>query len=335
MGEKNRSFAQNIRAPLVTFLQKSKISGIKSVLGVHNHRKTTCERVIFMRSYYTERDGDGDFFYTDLAIERRRADTDIKGVEYTSSECDAGVWECVRIFSEEGARNIGRPCGKYFTFTTGRMDLLGEEEIEDATEEIAKLLCRAVDDAGAVPERILVAGLGNRNLTPDSIGPKAAEIVSPTLHIKEFDGEMFESLDCSEIAVIVPGVTAESGLEATDVIRGVSRRILPDLIIAVDAIATRSVERLGTTVQISDTGIFPGSGVGNQRCALNEDTVGVPVIAVGVPTVIDSRAFSKVSDQELESPSAMMVAPREINEIASAAARIIGGGVNRAFGIYE
>ena len=288
-----------------------------------------------MRSYYTDRKEKEAHLYTDLAVERRRADSNIRGVEYTSSECDSGIWECVRIFSEEGARSIGRPCGKYFTLNTGRMDLLGDDEIEDATEEIAKKLCEAVDGVGVIPERILIAGLGNRSLTPDSVGPKAAEIVKPTLHIKDFDEEMFDALSCSEIAVICPGVTAESGLEATEIIRGVSRRIMPDLIIAIDAIATRSVERLGTTLQISDTGLFPGSGVGNNRSALTEDTLGIPVISVGIPTVIDSRVFSMGStlNQKVSDSEAMLVAPKEIDEITSVAARIIGGAINQAFGI--
>ena len=141
---------------------------------------------------------------------------------------------------------------------------------------------------------------------------------------------MFDALECSEIAVLCPGVTAESGLEATEVVRGVCRRIMPDVVIAVDAIATRSVERLGSTVQISDTGLFPGSGVGNSRAAMTEDTLGIPIIAVGVPTVIDSRIFG--NDVMLDG-EAMLVAPKEIDEITTVAARIVGGAINQAFGI--
>jgi spore protease len=288
-----------------------------------------------MRRYYTDRKEKEAHFYTDLAVERRRADTNVRGIEYTSSECVSGIWECIRIFSEEGARSIGRPCGRYSTLNTGRMDLLGEEEIDDATEEIAKKLCETADGLGVIPDRILVAGLGNRNLTPDSAGPKAAAIVKPTLHIKSFDEEMFDALDCSEIAVISPGVTGESGIETADIIRSVSRKIMPDFIIAIDAIATRSADRLGTTIQISDTGLFPGSGVGNNRSALTEDTLGIPVISVGVPTVIDSRIFSlgENLNQKITDGDAMLVAPKEIDEITSVAARIIGGAVNQAFGI--
>lgn len=287
-----------------------------------------------MRSYFTDRKEDKASMFTDLAVERRRADPEVRGVEYRSSECSVGIWECVKISSDEGARSIGRPKGRYDTLSTGRMDLLSEDEIDDATEEIAKKLCESIDGTSAIPERLLIVGLGNRNLTPDSVGPKAASIVKPTLHIKAFDEEMFESLECSEIAVIAPGVTAESGLESSEIIKGVSRRILPDAIIAVDAIATRSVERLGSTVQISDTGLFPGGGIGNSRNAITEDSLGIPVIAIGVPTVIDSRIFGLTDGAKFKPEGeAMMVSPKEIDEITTNAARIIGGAINQAFGI--
>ncbi len=284
-----------------------------------------------MRRYYTERSGKDADIYTDLAIERRRADTDIAGVEYKSSESDGGIWESIRIYSEEGARSIGRPMGRYDTLNTGRMDLLAEDEMYDAQNEVAKKLCELFDRASIIPDRILVCGLGNRKLTPDSIGPKAASEVKATLHIKDFDENMFDALECSEIAVITPGVTAESGLDASVMIKGVSERLKPDAILLIDAIATVSDERLGSTVQISDTGLFPGGGVGNSRCELSRTTLGIPTIAIGVPTVIDSRVFgSSASDRKRES---MLVSPKEIDEICEVGARIIGGAVNQAFGI--
>lgn len=287
-----------------------------------------------MRKYFTDRKEKSASLYTDLAIERRRTELDVEGVAYTSKETEGGIWECIRIFSEEGAKSIGRPIGHYDTLNTGRLDLLGEDEIDYATEEIAKKLCEAVDGVNTPPERILVVGLGNSKLTPDSTGPKSAAIVKPTLHIKNFDEATFISLACSEIAVLTPGVTADSGIDSADIVRGVARRVMPDIIIAVDSIATRSAERLGATVQISDTGLFPGSGVGNHRSSLNEDTLGVPVIAIGVPTVIDSRVFAQSEyDDKKISGEAMLVSPKEIDEITDVAARIIGGAINQAFGI--
>lgn len=290
------------------------------------------ERDENMRNYYAHRKENHPSFYTDLAIERRRADTALDGVEYKSYECDGGIWECVRVYSEAGAKSIGRPFGRYDTLNTGRMDLLSEERIDDAIEAVAKKLCLMFDRCAISPERILAVGLGNRNLTPDSVGPKAAAIIKPTMQIKEFDEDMFSALECSEIAVLTPGVFSESGLDSAEIVKGVARQISPDVIIAIDAIATGSAERLGSTVQISDTGIFPGSGIGNSKQPLSFESIGVPVIAIGVPTVIDSRIFSGSLNPKAEEEP-MLVAPREIDEITNVAARIIGEAVNQAFGI--
>ncbi|MBO7304717.1 MAG: GPR endopeptidase [Clostridia bacterium] len=272
--------------------------------------------------------------YTDLAVERRRADLSVSGVHYTSAESDGGLWECVEITTAEGAKSIGRPIGRYDTLNTGRMDLLCEAGIYDATEEVAKKLCEMVEKSDAVPERILVVGLGNRELTPDSVGARAAESVRPTMHIKAFDENTFYSLDCSEIAVIKPGVTADSGIETAEIVRGVCRKIMPDLVIAVDSVATASEERLGSSIQICDTGIHPGGGIGNLRSAITREALGIPVIAIGVPTVIDSRVFAikKGADAPFGSEG-MMVAPKEIDDIVRVAARVIGDGINQAFGI--
>lgn len=267
-------------------------------------------------------------FYTDLAVERRRADTEIIGVDYRSYMGESGKWECVTVSSEEGERMLGRPSGIYDTLNTGRMETLNEVKIDDATEDVAAKLCELFEKMKIYPERLLVAGLGNRALTPDSVGPKAAAIVKPTLHISRVDYNMFDALECSEIAVITPGVTAETGMESEDVIKSVVSRLLPDAVIAIDSIATGSPDRLGATVQISNTGIFGGSGVGSRKLGLNEQTLGVPVIAIGVPTVIDARAFAKGFTR-----AGFLVSPTEIDEITDAAAKIIGGGINQAFGI--
>lgn len=282
-----------------------------------------------MRQYFNYDRGNGDFFYSDLAIERRRADTDTPGIEYTRIPTSCGIWENVRIYSEDGARSIGRPCGHYDSLHTSRLDLLCDDEIEEAKNEIAKKLCQMLDRADSGSERLLIVGLGNRNLTPDSIGTKSAENVKPTLHIKTFDPKMFSALDCSEIAVITPGVTALSGMESVDIVRGVCKKLGPDAIIAIDAIATQSEERLGSTVQISSTGIFPGSGVGNSRIAMTESALGIPIISIGIPTVIDARVLCGGT----YGMGKMLVVPREIDEITTVGASIIGGAINQAFGI--
>ena len=286
-----------------------------------------------MSSYFTDRNGAFSQGYTDLAVERHRAARDARGVEYTSRECETGIWETVRIINTEGERCIGRPMGRYHTFNTGRLDRLSEDEIDECCEEIARKLCEVVDGLNCLPDRILIVGLGNAALTPDSIGPKSAHNVKPTLHIHDFDKGMFEALDCAEIAVLCPGVTSDTGVDSVEIVRGVSKRICPDVIIAIDAIATVDEARLGSTVQISDAGLHPGRGVGNSHLALTEETIGIPIVSIGVPTVIDSRAFRGEEDRGRAIADAMLVAPREIDEITTVGARIIGGAINQAFGI--
>ena len=278
---------------------------------------------------------------SDLALERRRADTSIDGVEYKKLPAGRFLWERIRITGKAGEESIGRPRGIYDTLTLPRMDKLDIDGEEDAAEVLARELCYIFDGSNIQPRRILIAGIGNRALTPDSIGPKTAEKITPTMHISGFDSSVFEALECSEIAVITPGVTASSGMESSEIVKSICDSIKPDAVIAIDSLASRSSSRLGTTVQICNTGIFPGSGIGNRRGALNQESLGIPVIAIGVPSVIDTRIFIEeelahlAPKREIRGADAepMFVSPREIDSITDAAARIISGAINQAFGI--
>ncbi len=272
---------------------------------------------------------------SDLALERRRVDTDIPGVEYRRERADIGGWERIKIRSEEGARSIGRPMGIYDTLTLPRMCELDCDEVEDAKNEVAKGLCRICDASDITPDRILVVGLGNPELTPDAIGALSAKKVAPTMHIKEEDEHLFYSLECSEIAVITPGVTAKSGLEAAQTVKYICDRIQPDVVFAIDALAAGAPSRLGTTVQICNTGIHPGSGVGNGRLEISKKTLDIPVVAIGVPTVINSQLFIVENGEAraAKKTEGMFLCPRYIDEIINNAARIIGGGINQAFGL--
>lgn len=292
--------------------------------------------------FFTERNYRDDFPYTDLACERRRADIGLEGVDYKKEKGIIGTWERIKISSKEGARSIGRPIGIYDTLALDRMDVMDLDAIDDAQDEIARELCYMCDVMDIIPEKVLVVGLGNPQLTPDSIGAEAAREVKPTMHIKDFDAELFDGLECSQIAVITPGVNATSGMDAGIAVKGVCEMLNPDVVFAVDALASRSTERLGTTVQISNTGIIPGSGIGNGRIAISRQTMGVPVIAIGIPTVIDSRMFWLDAQGESASRGiakgareSMFVSPKEINEIVKVGARIVGGGINQAFGLFE
>ena len=276
----------------------------------------------------------GIVFDSDLAMERRRASTYVEGVDYKRDVCMGGVWERLKITSEAGEKNVGRPIGLYDTLTLPRMDTIMPDDIEDAKDEIARELCRMCDLCDISPERILVVGLGNRELTPDAIGPSSADEVDATMHMKEENPEMFEALGCSEICVLCPDVTSNSGIQSAEIVKSVADAVKPTVVFAIDSLASRSEERLGNTIQVSNTGIIPGTGVGHRGIKIDKELLGVPVIAIGIPTVISTASLSKgmTSNSENES-GGYFVSPKGINRIVKNGAKIIGGGINQAFGI--
>ena len=283
-----------------------------------------------MYGYFVDGSYKGDLPYTDLAIERRRADSVIPGIEYWEEKRHKLHWERVKISTKTGADSIGRPIGIYDTISCERFDRLDNRQVEEMKDEMARELCCIFEECEIFPGRILVAGLGNPDLTPDSLGAKTTSAVRSTMHIKDCDRKLFTSLNCAEIASVIPDVASNSGLDAAVVIKGICDLILPDAVIAIDALATREIKRLGCNIQISSSGISPGSGLGNCRTALCHQTVGVPVFAIGVPTVIDARSL--IHNQTLNGEP-MFVSPKEIGEIVSVSASIISEGINRAFGI--
>ena len=161
---------------------------------------------------------------SDLAAERRQVNPGVAGVELRKEKAGIGSWERIRISTAEGAKSIGRPMGLYDTLTLPRMCDLDCDEVEDAKNEVAKGLCRICDATGITPEKILVVGLGNRELTPDAVGAMAAGTVRATSHIRDEDVHLFYSLECSEITVITPGVTAKSGLDAIEIVKVICDR---------------------------------------------------------------------------------------------------------------
>lgn len=269
-------------------------------------------------------------FDSDLAMERRKADTYAEGVEYKRDVCLGGVWERLKVTNEAGEKSIGHPIGFYDTLTLPRMDAMMPDDIEDAKEEIARELCRMCDLCDISTERILVVGLGNRELTPDAIGPMAAGEVEATMHIKEESPELFKALGCSEICILCPDVTSNSGLQSADTVKSVADTVKPTVIFAMDSLASRSEERLGRTVQVSNTGIIPGTGVGHRGARIDQALLGVPVIAIGIPTVVTRASLCDNGEAEERE---CFLSPKGINKIVKNGAKIIGGGINRAFGI--
>ena len=241
---------------------------------------------------------------TDLALEEKeRFESDqveVQGVvleEEYDKEREIRV-TTVRIETENGAKTMGKPVGTYLTIEAPNLSSPDEGIHREVSEELAKYLIEVMEKI--IPEseqdkEVLVIGLGNRQATPDALGPYVADNLNVTRHIVKEYGKYaaLEEMNCV-VSAIVPGVMAQTGMETAEIIKGVVRETKPDLLIVIDALAARNSRRLNRTIQIADTGINPGSGVGNYRNAITKETLGVPVIAIGVPTVVD--AVTIVSD---------------------------------------
>ncbi len=241
---------------------------------------------------------------TDLALEEKeRFESDqveVQGVvleEEYDKEREIRV-TTVRIETENGAKTMGKPVGTYLTIEAPNLSSPDEGIHREVSEELAKYLIEVMEKI--IPEsehdkEVLVIGLGNRQTTPDALGPYVADNLNVTRHIVKEYGKYaaLEEMNCV-VSAIVPGVMAQTGMETAEIIKGVVREAKPDLLIVIDALAARNSRRLNRTIQIADTGINPGSGVGNYRNAITKETIGVPVIAIGVPTVVD--AVTIVSD---------------------------------------
>lgn len=241
---------------------------------------------------------------TDLALEEKeRFESDqveVQGVvleEEYDKEREIRV-TTVRIETENGAKTMGKPVGTYLTIEAPNLSSPDEGIHREVSEELAKYLIEVMEKI--LPEsehdkEVLVIGLGNRQATPDALGPYVTDNLNVTRHIVKEYGKYAapEEMNCV-VSAIVPGVMAQTGMETAEIIKGVVRETKPDLLIVIDALAARNSRRLNRTIQIADTGINPGSGVGNYRNAITKETIGVPVIAIGVPTVVD--AVTIVSD---------------------------------------
>lgn len=303
---------------------------------------------------------------TDLAIEiaqmlTKSSESDIEGVSIESLETrreDISLsW--VKIENEKGEEAMGRPMGNYITLESPSI----KENDPEAHEELIKLLSESLSKLLDLKENssILVVGLGNRNITPDALGPK---VVAKTLVTRHIQDSLPEIIDASvrPVSAISPGVMGITGIETAEIIKGIAQRIKPDFIIAIDALAARSSSRINATIQISDTGVCPGSGLGNKRQVLNKESLSIPVIAIGVPTVVDaatlvndtmdnllevlmegatkgSEFYSMLASLDKEEKyqlinevlrENMFVTPKEVDAVVERLANIIANGINIA-----
>ena len=234
---------------------------------------------------------------TDLALEQKeRFESDhveIQGVDFKEDYDEEREIKTttVKIETENGAKAMGKPVGTYITLEAPNMAVPDEDYHEEISKELLKYLKQFVN-SDKENSSILVVGLGNRKVTPDALGPYVVDNLNITRHIiREYGRYAMGEEEATLVSAIVPGVMGQTGMETVEIIKGVVEETKPDLLIAIDALAARSSRRLNCTIQIADTGINPGSGVGNHRNAITEKTVGVPVIAIGVPTVVDAATI--------------------------------------------
>ncbi len=272
-------------------------------------------------------------FRTDLALERceNLSNKDLEGIKIESYDSDDARVTRIDVLNEYGAKTVGKPIGIYVTVEVApfaKHAQFIDKSLGCVTEEIRRML----PDNGSV----LVAGLGNSKITPDALGPKCASMIFATRHIT---GELLKETGFGglrSVSTFSTGVLGETGAEAGEVIKGIVKMVKPDVVITVDALAARDVGRLGTTIQMCNTGIVPGSGVGNARLEISEKTIGVPVISIGVPTVVDAATLifdlaGDIDDKKLPDNSKnMMVTPREVDQMIERAAKLTSLAINCA-----
>ena len=238
-------------------------------------------------------------FRTDLALERRdlykKANdiaNEVDGLETQEEKIGEDIQITrVKVLNENGEQAIGKKKGNYITIDVKNLKIAGEEEIQRASEAVTKELKTLLAQLIGEKDDILVVGLGNLYVTPDALGPKVIQDIDITRHIINYMPEVLDQ-DTRPVSAVSPGVLGTTGIETLEILKGIVDNIHPKLLIVIDALASRSIERISSTVQIADTGIAPGAGVGNQRKELTIDTLGVPVIAIGVPTVVEAATIA-------------------------------------------
>lgn len=263
---------------------------------------------------------------TDLAIE---AAADLEDIIVEENSLGEVIISSISVDNDEQSKRIGKPKGKYITVQVPDFGKNGGFDA-DAHSAIKSEILKLLPKEGTV----LVVGIGNTDITPDALGPKTADGILATRHIS---GELAKSIGLQgirSVAVLSPGVLGQTGIESQEIVKSVVARIKPVCVICIDALVAGSLSRLGNTVQISDSGISPGSGVGNRRAELSEATLGAKVISVGVPTVVNAQTIvNDILEKEyenIESYADMIVTPREIDLMIDRSAEMISFAINCA-----
>ncbi len=268
---------------------------------------------------------------TDLAVETISPEQNSlpKGVRFHRQDKNGVPVEEVKILTPEGARAIGKPVGRYITMTLPPLWKGEGGSMKTGTEILAEYLKEMLPPKGLT----LILGLGNPNLTADALGPKTASGILATRHLSQLEPDFFQTL--RPCAVLTPGVLGQTGLESAELAAAVTERFHPAAVIVVDALAAGDTARLGTTIQLSDSGIAPGAGAMNRRMELNQETLQTPVFSLGIPTVCEAYVFasSLLGENRPEQERQMkgfLITPKEIDQLSSRGAAILSAGINRA-----
>ncbi len=297
---------------------------------------------------------------TDLALENReiyrlaqKIENEIPGIETEVDDSDSDMLVTkVKILTNEGAEALGKPIGNYITVESQMMN----DEVESIDNKIIQKVADTIKDISHLVKKdtVLVVGLGNGDVTPDALGPKVVENLQITRHLIEYAPEYVKE-GTRAVSAIIPGVLGTTGIETSEIVKGIVERVKPDLVIVIDALASKNMDRISKTIQIADTGIIPGSGVGNSRFAITKETLGVPTIVIGVPTVVGiptivdeaiSYVIEKTSEddtekEELKNKNYMkeilenkkfefMVTPKDIDDIINNLSNLVANSINVA-----
>ena len=304
-------------------------------------------------------------FRTDMAIERNdiykkqnNIENQIDGIETEEEEKDQIKISRVKILNEQGEKALAKPKGDYVTLDVKNIKTVDEEGIEKIAEVLGDELREIIKKHISDPEDILVVGLGNLYVTPDALGPKVVPEIQVTRHILQYMPSAMPE-DTRPVSAISPGVLGITGIETMEILKGIVDNIKPKMLIVIDALASRSIERISSSIQIADTGIVPGAGVGNTRKEISIKTLGIPVIALGIPTVVDLASitndcidlfieslqqkamsndylnklrekdnYEEIKEALIPKDYNMIVTPKEIDKLIENMSKIVSKGIN-------
>ena len=306
-------------------------------------------------------------FRTDLALERNEIyknknniESNIDGVEVESESKENIEISRVKIINENGSKALAKPMGNYITLDVKKIKLLDDEKIQEVAEVLSEELRSIIIKHVKECDSILVVGLGNRYVTPDALGPKVIPEIEVTRHILEYIPSAMPK-DTRPVSAISPGVLGRTGIETMEILTGIVDNIKPKMLIVIDALASRSIERISSSIQMADTGIVPGAGVNNTRKEISKNTLGIPVIAIGIPTVVDLASitnecidlfieslqekamsnsylnelkekdnYNEIKEALIPKDYNMIVTPKEIDELIENMSKIVSKGINMA-----